>query len=95
MAVACVAEVEGKIGEIDVRVAEAVECQSQPELVTVARQRLPRLRLQFDFGGIAKCKAAKAIPFWRILPLRPARNVIHRVGFHGRKGRTNGENHEF
>src|SRR4051794_40585995 len=44
VAVACVAEVEGEIGEIDVGIAQTVERQSQAELVAVTRQCLSGAR---------------------------------------------------
>ena len=43
----------------------------------VARQRLPSLRLDFNFLAVSKYDAAEAIPLRLILPTRSNRDVIN------------------
>src|SRR5215211_4933250 len=51
----------------------------------VARERLARFGLQVNVVALAKCQAAKPIPFRLVLPLVADRNFIYRFRFHRRQ----------
>src|SRR5580698_9666853 len=55
----------------------------------IAVQRLSRLRLQLNIVTLAKCQAAKAIPFRLVKPAFAAGNIIDGLRLRGRIRRTN------
>src|SRR6185437_142643 len=60
--------------------AEVAQCRY--DFREVARQRLACLRSQFHLRTVSKCDAPKAIPLGLVLPLRPSRQLGHRLRFH-------------